>query len=81
MSNTIKYQKHMNQDDRIVIEKELDQSKSLKAIALNLGKDPTTISKEIKKHRSFQEHNKFNDKPYRCSNFTSSYNQVFFVEK
>jgi len=71
MKNTIKYQKHMNQDDRVVIEKGLDQSKSLKSIALELGKDPTTISKEIKKHRSFQEHNKFNDKPFRCMNYTS----------
>ncbi|MBP3717933.1 MAG: helix-turn-helix domain-containing protein, partial [Eubacterium sp.] len=49
MKNTIKYQKHMNQDDRVVIEKGLDQSKSLKSIASELGKDPTTISKEIKK--------------------------------
>lgn len=71
MSKTIKYQKHMTQDDRVVIEKGLDQSKSLKSIAIELDKDPTTISKDIKKHRSFQEHNKFNDKPFRCSNFNS----------
>ena len=49
-------QKHMTLDDRISIEKGLDQHLSLRSIALQLGKDPTTISKEIKKHRSFQEH-------------------------
>ena len=46
----------MTLDDRISIEKGLDQHLSLRSIALQLGKDPTTISKEIKKHRSFQEH-------------------------
>ena len=54
-------QKHMTLDDRISIEKGLDQHLSLRSIALQLGKDPTTISKEIKKHRSFQEHNRFNE--------------------
>ena len=51
----------MTLDDRISIEKGLDQHLSLRSIALQLGKDPTTISKEIKKHRSFQEHNRFNE--------------------
>lgn len=45
-------QKHMTQDNRVVIEKRLDASKTLSAIAAELGKDPTTISKEIKKHRA-----------------------------
>ena len=54
-------QKHMTLDQRIMIEKGLDQGSSLRSIALQLGKDPTTISKEIKKHRSIQEHNHFNE--------------------
>lgn len=41
-------QKHMTLDDRISIEKGLDQHLSLRSIALQLGKNPTTISKEIK---------------------------------
>ena len=41
-------QKHLTLDQRIIIEKELDQGKSLRSIALQLEKDPTTISKEIK---------------------------------
>jgi IS30 family transposase len=59
-------QKHMNQDNRIVIEKGLDSGASLRAIAREIGKDPTTIAKEVKKHRIFQEHNKFNAPSYRC---------------
>ena len=39
----------MTLDDRISIEKGLDQHLSLRSIALQLGKDPTTISKEIAK--------------------------------
>lgn len=61
-------QKHMNQDNRVVIEKRLDASVSFRAIDIELGKDPTTIAKEVKKHRVFQGHNKFNEKPYRCAN-------------
>lgn len=61
-------QKHMNQDNRVVIEKRLDASVSFRAIGIELGKDPTTIAKEVKKHRVFQGHNKFDEKPYRCAN-------------
>lgn len=57
----------MTLDDRIVIEKELGQQRSLRSIAIQLGKDPTTISKEIKKHRSFQEHNHFNESKNKCA--------------
>lgn len=57
----------MNQDNRVIIEKGLDASKPLSAIAAELGKDPTTIAKEIEKHRAFQEHNKFNESPFRCA--------------
>ena len=57
----------MNQDNRVVIEKRLDTSTPLSAIAAELGKDPTTISKEIKKHRSFQKHNAFNEPAFRCA--------------
>ncbi len=61
------YQKHLDQGSRIFIEKSLEQSLSLRRIALSLGKDPSTIAKEIKKHRIFQEHNKFNETPFRCA--------------
>ncbi len=58
----------MNQNDRIVIEKGLDTLKPLSAIAAELGKDPTTIAKEVKNRRAFQQHNMFNEPAYRCAN-------------
>ena len=60
-------QKHMTMDQRIMIEKSLDLGASLRSIALQLGKDPTTISKEIKKRRIFQEHNHFNEAKNKCA--------------
>lgn len=41
-------QKHMTVDDRVIIEKGLDAKNSLRNIAWQLGKGPTTIAKEIK---------------------------------
>lgn len=70
MSKTIPgNQKHMTLDDRITIEKGLEQHQSLRSIALALGKDPTTISKEIKKHRTLHEHNHFNEPRNKCTFF------------
>ena len=43
-------QKHMTMDDRVSIEKGLDAKLSLRSIALQLGKDPTTIAKEASLH-------------------------------
>ena len=59
----------MSLDDRIIIEKGLEQRLSLRSIAAQLGKDPSTVSKEIKKHRSFQEHNHFNEPRNKCASF------------
>lgn len=42
--------KHMTFDDRIEIQECLNKGMSFKAIAKRIGKDPTTISKEVKKH-------------------------------
>ena len=50
-------QKHLTLDNRVFIEKGLDQDMSMKDIAKPLCKDPSTISKEIKKHRTFHPHN------------------------
>lgn len=59
-------QKHMTMDNRVAIEKGLDTKLSLRSIAMQLGKDPTTIAKEIKKHRTFQEHNHYNEPKNKC---------------
>ena len=60
-------QKHLTMDDRVVIEKGLDTKQSLRSIAHSLDKDPTTIAKEIKKHRIFQEHTNYNRTPNKCA--------------
>jgi len=44
-------QKHLTLNDRIYIENKLNEGASFKDIARFLCKDPTTISKEVKKHR------------------------------
>ncbi len=63
-------QKHLTLDNRVFIEKCLDQDMSMKDIAKPLCKDPTTISKEVKKHRTFHPHNDLaiNRAPNRCVN-------------
>lgn len=58
MSNLIPgNQKHLTLENRIFIEKCLDQSMTMRDIAKPLCKDPSSISKEIKKHRTFHPHN------------------------
>lgn len=49
MNNT-KKNKHLSLEDREMIEKGLREGLSFKAIAAEVGKDPTTISKEIIRH-------------------------------
>lgn len=46
--------KHLSFDDRLEIEKGLKNNKSFKQIGLTIGKDCTTISKEIRNHVSFK---------------------------
>lgn len=64
--------KHLSLDERNFIEQELAKNTSFKQIAALLGKDPTTISKEVKKHRIRKEgqalHVNFNHcaKKYNC---------------
>lgn len=60
-------QKHLDLEKRITIEKGLDAGLTLKAIAIQIGKDPTTIAKEIKKHRTEQARNIFNDSKNKCT--------------
>jgi len=45
-----KKNKHLVLDDRIEIQQCLDKGMSFKAIAYRIGKDQTTVSKEVKKH-------------------------------
>jgi len=43
--------KHLTLSERILIETSLNEGKSFKMIAKDLGKDPCTISKEVRLHR------------------------------
>lgn len=64
--------KHLTLDERNIIEQELTKNTSFKEIAKLLSKDPTTISKEVRKHRIRKEgqaiHVNFNHcaKRYHC---------------
>lgn len=55
MSKEIHTQKHLTLSDRIFIEQSLTNHDSFKDMATVLKKDPSTISKEIRKHRSFKK--------------------------
>ena len=46
--------KHLTQEDRIIIEQRLVKGESFKSIGRELGKDPTTVSKEIRSHLQFR---------------------------
>lgn len=59
-------QKHLTLDDRLYIQKSLDEGLSFKDISKFLCKDPTTISKEVRLHRSTNTWNK--------GSFTNPYN-------
>jgi len=48
-----KKNKHLTLEDRIEIQACLDKGMTFKAIAKRVGKDQTTISKEVKKHLTF----------------------------
>ena len=51
MSHSIKGNgKHLTFSDRVYIEQELMQRSSFRSIAADLGKDPSTISKEVRLH-------------------------------
>lgn len=60
MTKEIHTQKHMTLSDRIFIEQSLANHSSFKDIAVVLKKDPSTISKEIRKHRTFKEGSHYN---------------------
>lgn len=48
------YNRHLTLDQRILIEKGLNEGKNFVLIAKSIGKDPSTISKEVRKHRTIK---------------------------
>ena len=51
---------HLTLSDRIAIEVGLREQKSFSAIAAELGKDPTTISKEVRSHVKLKQAGGYN---------------------
>ncbi|MDX9871593.1 MAG: IS30 family transposase [Clostridia bacterium] len=47
--------RHLTQDERNIIEQRLIQKESFKSISRELGKDPTTIAKEVRNHTLFKK--------------------------
>lgn len=64
-------QKHLTVSDRLYIEQELLQGTSFKTIAQVLHKDPTTISKEIKRARTLIPRDRFVRKCRLCHFYSS----------
>lgn len=51
---------HLTLDERKIIQKGIESRSTKKSIADTIGKDPTTISKEIRKHRQLHPRNTVN---------------------
>ncbi len=64
----MKKHSHLTLDDRIQIQKLLNEKNSFKQIARELGKDPTTIPKEIKGHIQVKKSGCFNRVFNDCRN-------------
>lgn len=62
-------QKHLTLSDRIIIEQGLNKGITFTAIAAQVVKDPTTISKEIRKHRTLKQHRNANRLPKCTHNY------------
>ena len=63
-------QKHLTLEDRNYIEQALNQGMSFKEIGKFLSKDPTTVAKEIKKHRIMKEPSNFTGYSNTCKKRT-----------
>lgn len=59
---------HLTLEDRKSIQDGIENRLSKTAIARIIGKDPTTVAKEIKRNRSLKPRNRFNS-PVVCANF------------
>lgn len=68
MNNNLKgNQKHLTLSQRIEIEKGLLASKSFASIAKEIGKDPSTISKEVRKNAKISERKNMDFAPIPCA--------------
>lgn len=59
MSKQIHDNKHLTLDERKIIQTGIENRSNKIDIARTIGKDPTTVAKEIRKHRQFKPRNTF----------------------
>lgn len=59
MSKQTREHKHLTLDERKIIQTGIENRSNKVDIAKTIGKDPTTVAKEIKKHRTFKPRNQF----------------------
>ena len=63
------HHQHLTLEDRINIETALNEGKSLRQIAISLGKSPSSISREVKKHRCLKGRRSDKILP-KCANYS-----------
>ena len=61
-------QRHLTLSDRITIEKGLNNRCSFAEIGRQINKDPTTVSKEVRKHAKVKEFNGYGTIPCQANN-------------
>ncbi len=66
MAASIHDNKHLSLDERKIIQTGIENRSNKIDIAKTIGKDPTTIAKEIRKHRKLKPRNTFN-RPTVCA--------------
>ena len=66
--DTVMKSKHLTLDQRKSIQEGIENRLSKTAIARLIGKDPSTVAKEIKAHRKLKPRNRFNSSVI-CANF------------
>ena len=63
--------KHLSLDQRIRIRTGINNHEMLKDIAAAIGKDPRTVSREIRRHREDVSNYHLFNRPYSCQNFAT----------
>ena len=61
---------HLTLEERKIIQAGIENDSSKASIARTIGKDATTVAKEIRKHRQFKPRNTFN-RPFLCARMST----------
>ena len=74
-------QKHLDLSARIIIEQHLNNGDSFRSIAIELNKDPSTISKEVRRHSIIRERSTDAFAPIPCANNVGRILRTFKIKK